>query len=272
MEPTSIAALLTLLVTVPAAVPAAGIPAAASPAAGIPAATGRDGTDAYYADAHGRTGSSLRTALHTIVSRGVTTLSYGEVWDALKVTDQDPADPSKVVLLYSGVSRAKSRNGGARGDWNREHVWPQSRGHFGTAAGPGTDLHHLRPEDVGVNALRGNKDFDTGGGAATGAAGNHTDADSWEPRAAVRGDVARMVLYMAVRYEGDDAWPDLEAADSVGAGRDPRLGRLSTLLRWSAEDPPDDFEKRRNEVIHRDYQHNRNPFIDHPEWVASVFG
>jgi endonuclease I len=236
-----------------------------------PTATGGP-TDDYYSSALGKTGSSLRTALHQITSTGVTKLSYDQVWDALKVTDQDPSNSANVILLYSGTSRSKTLNGGAVDDWNREHVWPQSHGDFGTATGPGTDVHHLRPEDVTVNSDRGNKDFDAGGSASSEAPGNYTDSNSWEPRNAVKGDVARMIFYMAIRYEGGDGWPDLEVNDSVSNGTAPRLGRLSVLRQWNSQDPPDSFEKRRNQVIFDSYQHNRNPFIDHPEWVASIFG
>ncbi|MDI6102161.1 endonuclease [Actinoplanes sp. NEAU-A12] len=229
-------------------------------------------TDAYYAAAIGKSGPRLKSALHTIISTGTTKLSYDAVWEALKVTDQDPANPSNVKLLYSGLSRSKSLNGGSSGNWNREHVWAQSHGDFGTSAGPGTDLHHLRPEDVTVNALRGNLDFDNGGSAVSGASGNYADSDSWEPRAAVKGDVARMVFYMAVRYEGDDSWANLEVNNVTGNGGVPYLGKLSTLVAWNAQDPPDAAERTRNQVIYSNYQRNRNPFIDHPEWVSSIFG
>jgi endonuclease I len=225
----------------------------------------------YYAAAAGKSGEALKTALHGIVSSGVTTLSYDGVWNALKVTDQDPANANNVILLYSGISRSKSLNGGDQGDWNREHVWAKSHGDFGTANGPGTDLHHLRPEDVHVNSERDNKDFDNGGTAVADAPGNRTDGDSWEPRAAVKGDVARMIFYMAVRYEGGDSWPDLEVDNATSGGTAPRMGRASALLAWSAADPPDAFERNRNEKIFG-IQRNRNPFVDHPEWVASIFG
>jgi endonuclease I len=236
-----------------------------------PTPTPTGSTSAYYAAAAGKSGESLKNALHGIISGGVTTLSYDAVWNALKATDQDPANASNVILLYSGTSRSKSLNGGDVGDWNREHVWAQSHGNFGTANGPGTDLHHLRPEDVQVNSLRGNKDFDNGGTAVAAAPGNRSDGDSWEPRAAVKGDVARMIFYMAVRYEGG-SFPDLEVDDATGSGTAPRLGRVSALRQWHLQDPPDAFEKRRNELIYSSYQRNRNPFIDHPEWVASIFG
>ena len=82
-----------------------------------------------------------------------------------KDTDQDPNNSNNVILLYSGRSQSKTINGGGVDDWNREHVWAKSHGDFGTATGPGTDVHHLRPEDVTVNSTRGNKDFDNGGTA-----------------------------------------------------------------------------------------------------------
>lgn len=224
----------------------------------------------YYADAAGLSGAALESALHDIISTQ-TKISYDAVWNALKVTDQDPANSANVLLLYSGQSRSKSANGGSVGQWNREHVWPQSHGNFGTSTGPGTDLHHLRPTDVQVNSTRGNKDFDEGGSSVSGCSACLTDGDSFEPPDAVKGDVARMVMYMSVRYEGGDGFADLEANDQVN-GSTPYLGRISVLLDWHAQDPPSAFEQRRNDVIDDQFQGNRNPFIDHPEWAASVFG
>ena len=225
----------------------------------------------YWAPALGKSGAALEDSLHTIISRDVTRLSYSAVWGALKVTDRDPADSSHVIELYTGRSVPASDNGGGVDQWNREHVWAKSHGDFGTATGPGTDVHHLRPTDVTVNSARGNLDFDEGGSPNGEAPGNYADADSWEPRDAVKGDVARMVFYMSVRYEGDDGFADLEVNDLVGNGSAPYLGRLSVLLRWNAEDPPSTFEMRRNDVIYTDYQGNRNPFIDHPEWAESIW-
>jgi endonuclease I len=227
--------------------------------------------DTYYKDAEGKTGEALKTALHKIISSGVDKVTYDQVWDALKVTDKDPKNSSDVIELYTGNSVPADDNGGGQGQWNREHVWAKSHGDFGTAEGPGTDLHHLRPSDVKVNSIRGNKDFDNGGSAVEGAPGNSTDDDSFEPRDAVKGDVARMILYMAVRYEGDDSFPDLEPNDKVNNGSNPNIGRLSVLKKWSDDDAPDSFEKNRNEVIYDKYQHNRNPFIDHPEWVDEIW-
>ncbi|MFW5473434.1 endonuclease [Knoellia sp. CPCC 206450] len=235
-----------------------------------PTPTPTSSTDTYYATAAGKSGTALRSALHGIISKQ-TVLTYDQVWDALKDTDQDPKNASNVIEIYSGRSIAKSDNGGGVDQWNREHVWAKSHGDFGTANGPGTDVHHLRPEDVTVNSDRGNLDFDNGGSAVNQCADCWRDADSFEPRDAVKGDVARMILYMAVRYEGGDGWPNLEPNESVNSGSAPYIGRLSVLKSWSAGDPPDAFEKRRNDRIHAQWQGNRNPFIDHPEWVASIW-
>jgi endonuclease I len=226
--------------------------------------------DDYYRNAIGKTGAALKSALHQTISNN-TKLSYDQVWNALKATDQDPNNANNVILVYSGRSQSKSTNGGNPNDWNREHVWAKSHGDFGTATGPGTDIHHLRPEDVSVNANRGNKDFDTGGSAVSEAPGSYTDSDSFEPRNAVKGDVARMIFYMAVRYDGGDGFADLEMNNSVGNGSKPNIGKLSVLLQWHAQDPPDAFEKRRNQVIFDNYQRNRNPFIDHPEWAGQIW-
>ncbi len=236
-----------------------------------PTSTGGPNDSTYYASAIGKTGTALRNSLHTII-KVQTSLSYDQVWESLKDTDQDPANSANVILLYTGRSQSKSSNGGGVDDWNREHVWAKSHGDFGTATGPGTDVHHLRPTDVSVNSLRGNKDFDSGGSAVAEAPGCYTDADSFEPRNAVKGDVARMILYMAIRYEGDDGWPNLEPNDSVSNGTAPYLGRISKLLAWNELDPPDAFEQRRNERIYERWQGNRNPFIDHPEWAKAIWG
>ncbi|GGU62010.1 endonuclease [Lentzea flava] len=226
--------------------------------------------ESYYTVACDKTGAALKSALNTIISNQ-RKLSYEQVWDALKVTDQDPDNTSNVILLYSGISRAKSLSGSTSANWNREHVWAKSHGDFGIATGPGTDLHHLRPEDVDVNATRGNLDFDNGGSPVPEASGSFVDGDSFEPRDAVKGDVARMIFYMAVRYEGTDGFANLELNNSVSNGTAPYMGKLSVLKQWNEQDPPDAFEQRRNQVIYDSYQQNRNPFIDHPEWVSAIW-
>jgi endonuclease I len=224
----------------------------------------------YYAPAIGKTGTLLKSTLNDIIDNH-TQLSYDAVWDALRYTDEDPNNTNNVILLYTGRSQGKFTNGGLVDDWNREHVFAKSHGDFGTTAGPGTDLHHLRPTDVSVNSARGNLDFDMGGTYHSEATLCKYDSDSWEPRDAVKGDIARMLFYMAVRYEGEHAEVNLELNNLTSNTTAPYMGKLSTLLLWNTQDPVDSFEKKRNDVIYNNYQHNRNPFIDHPEWVNLIW-
>lgn len=227
-------------------------------------------SNSYYDAAYGKTGEALKTALHNIIDDH-TEISYSNVWTALRETDEDPYNPNNVILLYTGRSQSKLTNGGNANDWNREHVWAKSHGDFGTSMGAGTDLHHLRPTDASVNSSRSNLDFDNGGNEHSEARGNYYDSDSWEPRDSVKGDVARMLFYMAVRYEGDSGELDLELNNRVNNGSAPYHGKLSVLLQWHKEDPVDNFERTRNEIIYTDYQHNRNPFIDHPEFASAIW-
>lgn len=225
----------------------------------------------YYDDATGLTGNELKYALHDII-KNHDEPSYDDLRDfILKASDEDPDNPNNVILLYSGISRPKSMFGGNSGDWNREHVWAKSHGDFGNDPPCGTDAHHIRPTDVQVNALRGNLDFDNGGSPVSGAPGCYKDGDSFEPRDEVKGDVARMIFYMDVRYEGDNGELDLTVVDAVNTAPAPELGKLSVLLEWHQQDPPDDFERNRNDVVYL-YQDNRNPFIDHPEYAEEIWG
>ncbi|MFF3687257.1 endonuclease I family protein [Streptomyces sp. NPDC002187] len=266
----AVVAVAVTAIAAPAAAMATQNPSTPTPSADRSAGAVDAYDDTYYKDALGKTGPELKRVLHTIVS-DQTRLGYDQVWDALKDTDEDPANPSNVILFCSGRSQSKDSNGSGNDDWNREHVWAKSHGDFGTDAGPGTDIHHLRPTDVTVNSTRGNKDFDAGGEEVEEAPGNRTDGDSFEPRDADKGDVARMILYMAVRYDGGDGFADLEPNDNVDNGSAPHIGRLSVLKEWNEQDPPDDFEKKRNQTIFEKFQHNRNPFIDHPEWVQEIW-
>jgi endonuclease I len=227
--------------------------------------------DGYYDDAEGLTGEELKAALHNIIDDHVE-FSYNDLRDfLLRETDEDPENSNNIILFYSGRSQDKNTFGGNPDDWNREHVWAKSHGDFGTTPPAGTDCHHMKPTDASVNSTRGNLDFDMGGNPIAEAPGCYYDGDSFEPRDAVKGDVARMIFYMAVRYEGDNSEPNLEVVDHVNTYPNPEHGKLSVLLQWNEQDPPDDFEMHRNEVIYS-YQENRNPFIDHPEFVQEIWG
>ena len=237
----------------------------------------------YYNDASGKTGQELKASLHSII-KGHTEYSYTssatDVWDILKETDRDPNNPNNVILIYSGrsVNGAQEYNNGS--GWTREHVWAKSRGDLGTSQGPGTDVHNLRPCDVSMNSERSNRWFAEcdkpvyDDNVFTGSYKSDSEW-VWKPREEVKGDVARMIFYMATRYEGTDGEPDLELIDYLPADiytNEPIHALLSDLLAWHAEDPVDDWERNRNNIIYSQFQYNRNPFIDHPEYVNYIWG
>ncbi len=237
----------------------------------------------YYDAAAGLKGKALKTALYHII-KGQTTYPYTsssgtDVWDILKVADRDPDNPDNVILIYTGrsVNAAQEYNSGK--GWSREHVWAKSRGDFGTDPPAGTDVNNLRPADVSVNSARSNRWFDTcsvmvyDNGVATGSYKSNTRW-VWQPRKAVEGDVARMIFYMATRYEGENGEPDLQIINYLPADKKtkaPLFAMLHTLLKWNEADPVDAYERRRNNVVYS-YQHNRNPFIDHPEYAQLIWG
>ncbi len=235
----------------------------------------------YYTSVSG-IGASLKSSLHTLLRTTHTTqYSYDALWTQLRYTDEDPANTSNIIEIYTGWSVPKTYSGSGTSQWNREHTWSKSHGDFGETRPAGTDLHHLRPCDATVNSTKSNKDFNTGGSLVVDGSpysgypadtGNYTTSTSWEPRDADKGDVARMIMYMAVRYEGTDTSFNLELVDYVDTAPDyePYYGKLSTLLQWHASDPPDAWEARRNDRIH-ERQGNRNPFVDHPEYAQMIW-
>jgi len=236
--------------------------------------------EGYYNSAAGLSGESLKTALYHIIKGHIEfpyTSTSTDTWDILKETDKDTTNPENIILFYSGWSVNAAQEYNNNTGWSREHVWAKSHGDFGTELGAGTDVHHIRPEDISVNNARNNKDFDNGGSLYIDKSGPtecKTDVDSWEPRDAVKGDVARMLFYMDTRYEGENGEPELELVDAVntfdmntpGKGNH---GKLSTLLQWHKIDPVDSFEINRNNVVYK-YQKNRNPFVDHPEYIDLI--
>lgn len=229
----------------------------------------------YYNGAQGLYGDALKAALNDIIDNHTEypyTADGTDVWDILKESDQDPENSDNVILIYTGSSVDAAQEYNSGNGWTREHVWAKSHGDFGIETGAGTDLHNLKPCDQSVNSSRSNLDFDDGGVAHAEATECYYDSDSWEPRDEVKGDVARMIFYMMTRYEGENGEVDLEAVDYVDSAPndEPYHGKVTTLMDWHEQDPPDDFERARNEVIYS-YQGNRNPYIDHPEYVYMVW-
>lgn len=233
------------------------------------------GFDAYYSGAIGLSGTQLKNALAGISARNHTRMSYSQVWDALKYTDEDPANTNNVILIYTGRSQAKSFNSSGNSNpdaWNREHTWPKSHGFPDESDWAYTDIHHLRPADASVNSTRGNKDFDNGGSGISEAPGNYTDADSFEPRNAIKGDIARMMFYMDVRYNSNDntGTENLVLVNTTGTSG-ANLGKICTLLAWHNQDPVSEQEINRHaRIVAR--QGNRNPFVDYPAWANQLWG
>ena len=224
----------------------------------------------YYNGTDGKDGETLKTALHDII-KGHTPYSYYASKHIFKVSDADPNIPGNVILLYTGRSE-DGDNFGTGGDFiNREHVWAKSHGNFVDRLPMYSDVHNLKPADASVNVDKSNKDFDNGGIQHSEATGCYYTDSTWEARDEVKGDVARIIFYMSTRYEGDNGEIDLEVVDWNNTYPHAQHGKLSTLLQWNIQDPPDDFERNRNNVIFS-FQRNRNPFIDNPELAQLIWG
>ncbi len=221
----------------------------------------------------GLTGGALKAGLHERI-KGHTVIPYVNVLDPLRVLYEDPADSHNILLYYSLTSVSKGS-----ASWNREHLWPRSRGDSDQAGPDDSDLFHVVPADISVNNVRGSLYFDESNPSDPGyvipaaplAPQTSRDSDSWQPAPSERGDIARALFYMEVRYDGSEPnTTDMELVSFPPTGS--QMANLNTLLLWNDQDPPDDAERRRNDLIFTDYQHNRNPFIDHPEWVTSIWG
>ncbi|HIP48379.1 MAG TPA: T9SS type A sorting domain-containing protein [Lutibacter sp.] len=230
----------------------------------------------YYTSLDGLTDVELRQAMQDIIADPtlVRAQTYADVVTILKKADQNPANSNQVWLVYTEQGRAKldfQTTSNNNGKWNREHCFPRSRaGYFSIEADDfadgvnsywttnadslrhgNSDAHALRAADGPENSARGNLHY----GQYTGPNGN---------LGSFKGDVARSVLYMEIRYNGLEivnGYPN-----TVG-----QLGDLATLLDWHRNDPPDDFEMNRNNVVYT-WQFNRNPFIDYPDLVEYLWG
>lgn len=237
---------------------------------------------AYYNDVNlNLTGLALRDELATkVINTHVKVLDYTPgVWEADRIVDLDPADPtqSKVLLIYgyndtdtditNDRTRDKNNNGSNAGQWNREHVFPQSLGGFDTSPGPGTDVHHVRASDVQWNGTRANRPYEAGNGNS-----GVTPNGNWYPGDEWKGDIARMVMYMYLRY-GNQTLPSVVTVGATNA-LDPNM--IDLLLQWNAEDPVSQVEDNRNNYLENASntygQGNRNPFIDNPFLATRIWG
>lgn len=261
------------------------------------------GGSGYYAGVVTTSASALRSSLHAVIDDHTKipyTASTTDTWDVLDFADQDPLDPTRVLDIYKNASYAKA--GGGNTFYNREHTWPKSLGFPDDGAGnyPYTDLHMLMVSDIAYNSSRGNlpfgnctascTEFPTGAYAGQGGGSgsfpgnsNWSNGSIWQVWSKLKGNVARAMFYMDIRYEGGThgvtgvAEPDLRLTNdmslvtaSSGNAAVAYMGALSVLLQWHAEDPVTEAERLRNAAV-QSYQGNRNPFVDNPQWVACLY-
>jgi len=244
----------------------------------------------YYDSVDDSNGEALRRTLHNLI-RGHTRFPYTssstDTWDILEEADQNPANPGEILDLYQ--NRTFTKFGGGEGPYNREHSWPNSYGFSSKGDTAYTDCHHLFLCDMEYNGARGNDPFGPcetscttyatdvndgqGGSGQSNFSGFGMGTDVWETWIGRRGDVARAMFYMDVRYEAGGS-VDLRLTDNAALiassdGPVAYMGLRATLLQWHVEDPVDDRERRHNDVVYS-YQGNRNPFVDHPEWVDTL--
>ncbi|NQX80206.1 MAG: endonuclease [Hyphomicrobiaceae bacterium] len=216
------------------------------------------------------TSQSMRSMLHKKAKYGHKVLAYNKLWHALPNIYAIKTNNSMLTLFYTNRVIDKSNRvvKDKRNGWNREHLWPQSRG--SKLLPMKSDLHHIRPVDASVNRSRSNLDFGAGTKPEGEAPNTFLGKVTFEPRDAIKGDIARSMFYMDVRYEGKDNEPDLQLVKKIQTRKGTRVGNLCQLLIWHKTDPVDDIEYTRHERIVK-IQGNRNPFIDTPSAADNLY-
>ncbi|MDI3527070.1 MAG: hypothetical protein PWR03_1253 [Tenuifilum sp.] len=246
----------------------------------------------YYATAEGKTGAELKTALYNII-KDHTVISYDGLWDAFQYTDKK--SNGKVWDMYSDIPGQtppyefvfvtnQCGNYNSEGDcYNREHSFPKSW--FNDASPMYSDLFHLYPTDGYVNNRRSNYIFgevenvtwtSLNGSMLGTTTASSTSITVFEPIDEYKGDFARTYFYMATRYENlIDTWASYatEAQNILDGTKYPAFKQwyIDLLIKWHEQDPVSQKEIDRNNIIYNDYQHNRNPFIDHPEYAVLIW-
>jgi endonuclease I len=231
----------------------------------------------YYNPANGLTGTALQAALHNIIDNH-NVISYNGLWAAFQYTDALPN--GKVWDMYSNCSWTFFSNqcGNYNSEcdcYNREHSWPKSW--FGDQSPMNSDLFHLYPTDGWVNNKRGNYPFgEVSSPTYTSSNGSKVGSNTYpgysgtvfEPIDEYKGDFARTYFYMSVRYYNEDNnWPGSDMTN----GAQLKPWALAMMRDWHLGDPVSTKEINRNNAVYS-YQQNRNPFIDHPEFAAQIWG
>jgi endonuclease I len=226
----------------------------------------------YYASLNGLTGETFLNQLHIILSTNIYQVSYGEARFILEESDAVNSPWGTYLYgIYSNHKIVRYWDGGST--WAREHVWPNSK--LGVSRvdnnnrNIASDPHNLRAINPSVNSTRSNRYFING----TSSSNQTVGTNGYYPGDDHRGDVARILFYMYVRYLGQLDLVNTASEILSGENYKPsgaKFGILSILIDWHEQDPVSDFEINRNNVIYS-YQGNRNPFIDNPEYVSIIF-
>ena len=241
----------------------------------IPASSTDDSPKGYYSNVDtSLRDADFRKSLSKTINLGFIHKTYDEAYDIIAESDEDPNNKSNCICLYTGESIKKNDHTSSTG-YNREHVWAKSHGFKDEkTSNPYCDTHHLRVTGMVINSTRGNSDFyEFGENEAFKVSGeNKYTSELFEPRDEVKGDVARIMFYMATMYGFDGKYNLTLTDDKVTSGStgNGRFGNLETLVKWSLEDPVSEAEVYRNDVVFS-YQNNRNPYIDHPEYVYLAY-
>ena len=232
--------------------------------------------DGYYDEVNiSLTDASFRKNLSEVINKGFVHKTYKEAYDIIAESDEDPNDSSRCICLYSGRSISKTDHSPSTG-FNREHTWAKSHGFKNdSSSNPYCDCHHLRVTGMTINSTRSNSDFYEfkEGESYKVIDGCKYTPSLFEPRDEVKGDVARIMFYMATMYGFDGLYNLTLTNDTTTKPNDHgngKFGNLDTLVKWSIEDPVSQTEIYRNNVVYS-YQKNRNPYIDHPEYVAYAY-
>lgn len=250
----------------------------------------------YYDGTAGLTGAALKTKLKQIITNGHVDHGYGGLWNGYQTTDRDNIamtgyeNDNTILDMYSenpngtdpytyNYPSGQCGSYNSEGDcYNREHVVPQSL--FNSNAPMVSDINFIRPTDGKVNGMRSNFPYGKVGSASyTSQNGSKLGTSSspgysgtvFEPIDAFKGDIARMILYFVTRYESQLS--GFGTGNMLGGSSFPGLQtwELNQLLAWHAADPVSATEISRNNASYT-YQGNRNPYIDHPEYVAQIWG
>ncbi|HET7361644.1 MAG TPA: endonuclease [Salinimicrobium sp.] len=208
---------------------------------------------AYYSEVDfSKKGESLKEDLAVLtIAKHSVFLEYWQRHNYLYDADEDPNNPQNVILIYNGESRNEREHWSSSNEYepqtfNTEHIYPRSY----LTSNAMADLHNLRTADANINESRSNFPYTNGKGEY-----KLVNYNSFFPGDEWRGDVARMIMYMNLRY--DESFKN--------------MGGLELFLEWNAEDPVSFLENQRNEIIYK-AQGNRNPFIDNPNLATRIWG